>query len=73
MEEVTSRRDPQGYYVVVYPLEARSHLARILESREGEVYIEEYGDTVIVRSKSRRVVKRVVVELAKRGYEPLEA
>ncbi|MET1160351.1 MAG: hypothetical protein ABWW65_05265 [Thermoprotei archaeon] len=42
--------DPQGYYIIVFKREILNKL-----KREKDVLIEETGDIVFVRTKSRRI------------------
>jgi hypothetical protein len=72
IEEILSRKDPQGYYVLVYPASAASRLSDVIRDTDS-VEIEEYAGNIIVRTKSRRMAKLIVIEMAKRGYEPLHA
>ena len=57
VRSIISKRDPQGYYVI--PLKNIPHLTNII-SKMNDIIIEEYGDTIIVKTKSRNTVKRIV-------------
>ncbi|ABM80783.1 hypothetical protein [Hyperthermus butylicus] len=70
LEDILSRRDPQGYYVVVFeqPSETLGEVLREVEEklRAGFV-VEDIGSIVIVRSRSRNAVKELVLAALKRG------
>jgi len=57
VKAIISKRDPQGYYVIsLRRTQATDNV--LLKVRDAE--IEYYGDTVIVRTKSRDEAKRIV-------------
>lgn len=64
--QILSRTDPDGYYVA---LAAKSPETLRLLNRVGttELVIEEYGNVLIIRSRSRRKIERVVNSLLSRG------
>ncbi len=62
VRSLLARRDPEGFYVVP----ARRGALQLLEGLEG-VVVEEAGDTVFVRARSRRVAEKVARLLARRG------
>ncbi len=57
VKAIISKRDPQGYYVI--PLRKTQATDNVL-SKVRDAEIEYYGDTVIVRTKSRDEAKRIV-------------
>jgi adenylylsulfate kinase-like enzyme len=62
VREYLSRRDPQGYYVILARKESKDMLAGI-----SGIIVEEVGDMVIVRTRSRSIAEKVIRLLAKRG------
>lgn len=52
------RRDPSGYYVLVFKQSALEKL-KIVKG----LIVEVYGDSVIVRVRSRSLAKKLVEEL----------
>ncbi len=54
------KRDPEGYFVIVASKEAKDFLP------EG-VKVEEVGDEIIIRTKSRSLAMRIVKELRRKG------
>jgi len=54
------RRDPEGYFVLLASPEAKELLPR-------DVLIEEAGDIIIIRVKSRSRAIKLLKELKKRG------
>ncbi len=69
LSEVLSRRDPEGYYVIVYPREAGRYVEEL--AAQGRLLVDYVGDTVIVRTKARSLAKEVVVRLFEKGFRPL--
>ncbi len=59
---LVGRRDPQGFYVIIAKGEALSALAGL----EGMV-TEKVGDTVILKTKSRRVALKLHAFLSSKG------
>lgn len=56
------RRDPQGFYVVIAKREALSAIAGL----EG-VVAEGVGDTVVLKTKSRRIALKLHTLLSSKG------
>ncbi len=54
------KRDPQGYFVIVAKREALDLLPK-------EVSVEEVGDSVIIRVKSRSLAQKLLKRLQKEG------
>jgi len=62
VRSIVSRRDPDGFYVII-----ASSGARELLEKMGVEY-EEYGSNIIVRVKSRRTAEELAKTLYRRGY-----
>jgi RNase P/RNase MRP subunit p29 len=62
IREYLSRRDPQGYYVILARKESKDILAGI-----SGIVVEETGNILIVRTRSRSIAEKVIRLLAKRG------
>ena len=64
VDDILKRRDPSGYYVIPARREA-------LEIIPGELVeklvVEEAGELVVLRTRSRSVARRVTFLLARRG------
>ena len=60
IKAIISKRDPQGYYII--PLRKIPQLTNII-LKVGNVIIEEYGDTVIVKTRSRNTVKLSLIHI----------
>jgi hypothetical protein len=67
IKDFISRKDPQGYYVIP----AKKEALEILRETD-DINIEEGGDYIIIRTKSRREAERILKALAKRGLLELE-
>jgi len=62
IKEILSRRDPQGYYIILATNSAE--LQRILEEYVGlGVQVDYYGDAALIRCKSRRVAEEIARKL----------
>jgi hypothetical protein len=62
IKEILSRRDPQGYYIILAT--NSTELQRILEEYVGlGVQVDYYGDAVLIRCKSRRVAEEIARKL----------
>jgi hypothetical protein len=62
IKEILSRRDPQGYYIILAANSAE--LQRVLEEYIGlGVQVDYYGDAVLIRCKSRRVAEEIARKL----------
>jgi hypothetical protein len=62
IKEILSRRDPQGYYIILAANSAE--LQRVLEEYIGlGVQVDYYGDTALIRCKSRRVAEEIARKL----------
>lgn len=49
--------DPNGYYVLIFNRNVLDEIKNI-----NGIFIEEYGNTVIVRLKSRALAKRLLIK-----------
>ena len=58
MSEYLGKRDPSGYYVLVF----KSSILGKLKNIEDLSGIETYGDSIIVRVKSRSLAKKLIEE-----------
>ena len=63
IRSILSRKDPQGYYVIVAEVSARD----LVKEWEKDVRIEEVGDRLIIRTRSRRIAERLARRLASRN------
>lgn len=64
IRELLSRKDPQGYYVIPCKLD----ILRFLEKHNIEsIVVEEIGDIVLLRIKSRRVAEYLAFIALKQG------
>ncbi len=63
VREILSRRDPQGYYVI--PLDS-SKLQVVVEDTS-DIIVEEAGDIVFVRVKSRSRAERIIEKALRVG------
>lgn len=72
MDDILRRRDPSGYYVIPAKREA---LEAIPEELAEKLVVEEAGELVILRTRSRSIARRVAILLARRGLvvDPAEA
>ncbi len=62
MSQELGPKDPQGYYVVQVP----SCLREVVEKFDG-VLIEQLGDQLLVRTKSRRIALKILKLAKKHG------
>lgn len=62
LKEILSRKDPFGYYVVV-AINSVETKNSILKYKNTQLLVEELGDTIILRCRSRRIVEEVVRKL----------
>jgi len=60
--EILSKRDPEGYYVILAEPSAREALNGFKD-----IVVEEAGGSLVVRTRSRSLVERVVRRLAAAG------
>ena len=60
VKEVLARKDPAGYYVIVAVNSTETQ--KIIEkySRDGNLFTEVVGDLIVVRSKARKIVEKLV-------------
>lgn len=67
-----SRRDPNGFYVILAlnNSEAKNAVSGFLRGRD--ILIEEYGDLIVIRCKSRSVAERIAKTLLSRGLLKIE-
>ena len=72
VDDILRRRDPFGYYVIPAKREALEVIPGELVER---LVVEEAGELVVLRTRSRSVARQVAVLLAKRGLvvDPAEA
>lgn len=70
LRDILSRRDPHGYYVIPARPEAWD-LVSPLSGRDGVVIVE-YGDVILVKTRSRSLASRIARMLASRGLLALE-
>lgn len=63
LREILSRKDPFGYYVVVAinSIETKNIISKY--EKKIQLVVEELGDTIILRCRSRRVVEELAREL----------
>ena len=71
LAEIVSRKDPQGYYVVPVRLSGSRLRLEELEKLAASLgaSVEQVGDVVLLRVKSRRAAARLVENLLKAGAE----
>lgn len=62
LKDYLERRDPQGYYVIP----AKRNALEYIKTIGINVHIEETGDIVFIRVKSRRIASHLVRILAKK-------
>ena len=62
VREILSRRDPRGYYVIP----ADKKCVELLEKFKG-IELEEAGDTVFIKTKSRSIAEKVARMLIQRN------
>ncbi len=55
--------DPQGYYVLLFKSDVKEYIGKLSYGRE--VIVEEQGDILIVRVKSRSLAKRLLRKFRK--------
>jgi len=60
--EILAKRDPEGYYVILAEPSARE----VLNGFSG-IVVEEAGNSLVVRTRSRSLVEKVVKRLASAG------
>ncbi|RLE80120.1 MAG: hypothetical protein DRJ36_02575 [Thermoprotei archaeon] len=60
--ELLWRRDPQGYYVIP----AKRDALKVLKISK-DIIVEEAGTLVFIKTRSRRLAKRIVLRLEKLG------
>lgn len=66
IKQIISRRDPHGYFVVVAVKnnESRAIIDKYLKM--GNLIVDEVGDVIIIRGRSREVIERLARSLATR-------
>ena len=62
VREILKRRDPEGYFVIPVRREAVGELGKL----DG-ILLEEAGEVVLVRTKSRSVAAKLCRRLARKG------
>ncbi len=67
---VGRKKDPQGYYVALVHKDTLGKLIDLLQDRD--VYVEPYGDIVIIRSRSWNSIQRLVNYARSRGIRVLD-
>ncbi len=63
VRSVISKKDPAGFYVIV----ADRNALPIVEKYAKDVQVEEYGDSLVIRTKSRRVAEELARRLARKN------
>lgn len=63
LREILSRKDPSGYYIVVAvnSNDAKNSISRYV--KKSQLVIEELGNIIIIRCKSRRVIEEIARDL----------
>jgi hypothetical protein len=61
---ILSRRDPHGYYVLVAD---KRCLEVLKQNQRATIIVEEIGDSVIIKAKSRSVAERIARLLIAKG------
>jgi len=61
LREYLMRRDPQGYYVIP----AKRNALKYIENIKAD-YVDEVGDTIFIKVKSRRIAAQIIRILAKK-------
>jgi len=61
--KVGPRRTPDGYFIAVAPPEAKSYLNDF-----SNIEVEEMGAEVIIKSRSRSTLKKIILELKSKGF-----
>jgi len=69
IELMTGRRpDPQGYYMVLMPKEGLGELYELIRRYEGlGVIVEDWGEHVVLKSRSRSILKTFLKEAKMKG------
>ncbi len=67
IDDMLRRRDPQGFYVIPIDRKGYGQLTGIL-SGERDVEVEEVGDVIVVRVRSRSLAARIAKWAVKRGF-----
>ncbi len=62
VRSILSKKDPQGYFVIVADAKAKELVKDI-----DDVFVEEIGDCVIIKTKSRRIAERLARKLLRLG------
>lgn len=67
VRDVLSRRDPIGYYVVIASnsVEVKNLVSKL--GRDSELVLEEVGNMIIIRGKSRRIMEELARALVIKG------
>ena len=63
VREYLSKKTPDGYYVIP----AHRDALKVLENLEGSLSIEEVGDMIVVKTKSRKIGEEVIRKLLTRN------
>jgi hypothetical protein len=53
---------PNGYYIIILDARIKDH---VLRKYGGKIIIEEYGDTIIVKTRSRSIASDLVRKFEK--------
>ena len=61
--KVGPRRAPDGYFIVVAPTEAKLYLNDF-----SNIEVEEAGTEIIIKSRSRSTLKKVILKLKSKGF-----
>ncbi|NPA23182.1 MAG: hypothetical protein GXO23_02660 [Crenarchaeota archaeon] len=67
---VGRKKDPQGYYVALVHKDTLGKLIDVVQS--SEIYVDPYGDIIILRSRSWKAIQRLINYARSRGIRVLE-
>lgn len=67
IKQITSKKDPHGYFVVVAVENNESKAIIDRYSRTGNLIVDYVGDVIIVRGRSRKVIEELVRSLVARN------
>jgi len=51
------KKSPDGEYIIIVPREFKD---LIIQRFQNKVFIDEYGDSVIIKTKSRAILKNII-------------
>lgn len=67
IREIVSRKDPFGYYVVIALNTEETRALIEAYARSRDALVEEFGDVLIIKGKSRGVIEKIARSLAIKG------